>query len=343
MALSYPKTEIFSVDSDLSDGERLLVASYMTEIAKGYELDDPNRARLLKNEAQRYCACSRQGIRLQCPLDYLRYYIRVFCYSRLCEKCGRLYVKTLQETILPVVRAIEEKDKRGYVLAQVTLTVTSKRYGNSLPDRAGIARLYRESTSLLRRFYGKFALKKSKTGKWHEDRKRYIGAGWLAALEVGKDNNNLHIHALVYGPIRSQELLRKAWIDITGDSFGVDIRKKSPKDAVAYVLKYIAKPPTTDSYERMAEYADMIKGSRRFRSGGVLYNRFKRVKKEPKPCTCIVCGSILRYETVIDSIFDCGDIDLRRVQRDPDGAYTSALVKNAGLLPGGITPVSLPF
>jgi hypothetical protein len=337
------KREIFSVDSDRSEGERLLVAACMRDIAEGYALDDPDRARLLKKEAQRYCGCGRQGVLLQCPLDYLRYFIRVFCYSRICEKCGRIYVKSLKKSILPVVQIANEKQKRGYVFSQITLTVTSTRYGDSLPDRVGIVRLYKESTHLFRRFYGKYALVKSKKGKWREDRKRFLGAGWLAATELGGDNNNLHIHALVYGPIRAQSLLKAAWIEITGDSFGVDIRKKNPQEAVDYVLKYIAKPPATDSYRRVAEYADMMKGSRRFRCGGIFYNRFKMAKKESKPYTCVVCGSFLRYESTVESILECRAIDLRAAERNPESVNLGVFLKEATTFSGDSLPVDMPF
>lgn len=335
-------TDIFSVNSDLSDGERHVVANYIRDVAARYIVSDERRQTRLLTEAHRYRSCGQHGIAYQCPQDYLRYFVRMYCHSRICERCARIYVRDLRRSILPVLQQVDGNRRRGYVLAQLTLTVTSKRFGEDLPDREGIRRLYKESTQLLNRYFGKYARRRSRSGRWYEDRKRYIGAGWLATIEVGRDNNNLHIHALTYGPIRSQRALSEAWAKITGDSFGVDIRKKKPKQAADYVLKYIAKPPATDSYHRIAEYADMIKGSRRLRSGGIFYNRFKQARREKTSKLCPICGGGLKYEDVLPDLTDPRYLDLKAMMRDPDSFNVADLRKIAADLPGGVTPVSLP-
>lgn len=341
-ARSNYKVDVFEVESDLSVGERTLIASYMTGIACQCDSADFKRAAGLKREADRYAVCGEQSLALQCERDYMRYFVRLFCHSRICERCARIYVRGLQKSVLPVIREVDSNRRRGYVLAQLTLTVTTKRFGDDLPDREGIRRLYRESSEFLRRFYGKYAMRKTRSGKWREDRKRYIGAGWLATIEIGKDNNNLHSHVLVYGPIRSQALLKEAWAKITGDSFGVDIRRQSPLQALNHVLHYIAKPPATDSYQRVAEYADMIKGSRRLRSGGIFYNRFKKQQLESSPLACPVCGHRLRVGERLDSIpDDC--FDLRAIQRGEINIDFDVLSERSACLPGGVTPISLPF
>lgn len=334
--------DVFDSGDDLSPGERQLVAAWMRDLVNKESscvLSGSKRAIRLTMEAERYAQCGNRFLLFQCPRDYLRYYIRAFCQSRICERCSRIYAKDLRGSILPVVRAVGASKKRGYLLAQLTLTVTSARYGDKLPDRDGIKRLYRESSAFLRRFYGAYAMVKTRAGRWREDRRRYIGAGWLATVEVGRDNNNLHVHALVYGPIRSFKRLRIAWSEITGDSFGVDVRKKTPRDAVSYVLKYIAKPPATDSYQRIAEYAVMIKGTRRLRSGGIFYNRFIQKQPESRPCCCLVCGDRLRYTG--ESFQLHGQlIDFKRGLSDSDFAL---LALGSRELPGEVTPVSLSF
>jgi len=341
--VSRPPADVFSVENDLSGGERLLVASYLSDLAREKEdLGREKTARRLFLEAERYSRCGAQAITLYCPNDYEKYFVRLFCHARICERCARMYVKQLRSRVMPVVREVDSQRRRGYVLAQVTLTVTSKRYDDTLPDREGIVRLYRESSRLLRRFFGKYAMRKTRTGRWREDRQRYVGAGWLAAVEVGKDNNNLHIHALTYGPIRSVKRLSEAWANITGDSFGVDIRRKTPKQAVDYVLKYIGKPPASDSYRRIAEYSQMIKGSRRLRSGGIFYNHFKAPKLEKNSRLCLFCQARLCFDGVIDDYADSGYIDYYHASRHLD-----EYLPNSGLpgnsLPRESTPLTLPF
>lgn len=338
-----PPVDIFSVEDDLSSGERLLVASYLSDLAqKTEDMGREKTALKLFLEAERYSRCGTQAITLYCPNDYEKYFVRLFCHSRICERCARMYVKDLRSRVLPVVRQIASQRRRGYVLAQITLTVTSKRYKDSLPDREGIVRLYRESSQLLRRFFGKYAMRKTRTGRWREDRKRYVGAGWLAAVEVGKDNNNLHIHALTYGPIRSVKRLSEAWANITGDSFGVDIRRKTPKQAVDYVLKYIGKPPASDSYCRIAEYSQMIKGSRRLRTGGIFYNHFKAPDRDKKTRLCLYCQARLLFDGILDDYADSGYIDYYHAQRHLD-EYLPDSGLPGNFLPRGATPLTLPF
>jgi hypothetical protein len=313
--------DIFDAGDDLSEGERLIVGGFLIDLAANILSSDRKAAERLALEADRYCACGRKAMVLVCPDDYSRYFVRLFCHARICERCSRMLVKELKRSLMPVISDAMRQNRRGFLLSQVTLTVTSKRFGD-LPDRAGVKRLYRESGELLKMYFGKWVCRRSKTGKVveirrgkklvkrGEDSRKFLGAGWVATSEVGHDNNNLHVHVLTYGPIRSWKLLREEWAKITGDSFGVDIRQKSMKDGVNYVLKYIAKPPKTDSYSRLAEYTQSIKGSRRLRTGGIFFNRVKRTKRDRQDGTCVYCSSALKFETMADDWQKCGHIDL---------------------------------
>jgi len=325
--------DIFSVESDLSDGEREVVSGFLLDLAAGLLAEDPKKAERLRLEADRYCNCGRQAMPLYCPDDYSRYFVRLFCHARICERCSRVLVAELKRTLLPMIHQALQSNRRGFVLAQVTLTVTSDRFGDKLPDRDGIKRLYRESSELLKLYWGKWICRRSRSGKVvevrrskkvvkpGEDDRKFLGAGWVATSEIGSDNNNLHVHALTWGPIRSWKLLREEWSRVTGDSFGVHIKQKSIREAVNYVLKYIAKPPQTGTYKRLADYSEMIKGSRRIRTGGIFYNRLTRSKPDRQDSTCIHCGSKLRFDgEMIRDWHSCGFLDLyaenRRLNRE---------------------------
>ncbi|MHC4645183.1 MAG: hypothetical protein ACYTBJ_06760 [Planctomycetota bacterium] len=178
-----------------------------------------------------------------------------------------------------------------------------------MPTRDDIKRFYKETALFLRLFYGKYQGKmtvKNDVVKVHERRKKFQGAGWIAAVEFGRDNNNLHCHAITYGPYIPWSQLLRAWQTITGDSRGVHIKPaKNPKKASNYILKYITKPPVTDSYARIAQYVITIKGTRRLRSGGIFYNRFKKTVKEKPACACAICNSRL----IMDGTAKISDID----------------------------------
>lgn len=295
--------EKFDVEDGLQPNERVVIAAEMIERAYATWPEWDQRLEKIEIEAKRFANCGTAAIGFTCSDCRTNYGVHVTCKSRICEPCGWRYVKQLEKSIEGQLRRLVAKKRRGYVLALLTLTVTSKRYGDKLPDREGILRLYRETSEFLRLHYGRYQAKRTKTAKLRENRRKDVGAGWIAVLETGSDNNNAHCHALVYGPIRHG--LRTSWEAITGDSFGVDIREVKPTGeglhrAVRYITKYIAKPPRTDSYGRLADYAVMIKGSRRLRTGGVFYNRFKLPKRKKCDFRCLVCGGKLLPDGDID-------------------------------------------
>lgn len=354
-------TEKFDLAADLSRGERQIIASYLAKHAAGLTsslyADEKKKGYTLLNEAERYAGCGHERRGFYCPDDGSKYWINIACRSRICERCGRIYKKKLERRMLPLIRKVTSQKRKGYVLALLTLTVTTKRWGDGMPERDDIKRLYTETSKFLRLYYGKYKARLSKSGKVVEQRKKkkqlkpgesnriYIGGGWIATLEVGTDNNNAHCHAIVHGPYRSLGRLREKWQNITGDSWNVDIKAiRTPKEVVNYVLKYITKPPQTESYHRIADYAVMIKGSRRLRSGGIFYNAFTLDKKDAPTCTCIYCHRRLVMEHDILKTDECDDrLDLYAIKRQIEaGEYNIAEAQNVmRFLPPGVTPVSL--
>lgn len=126
------------------------------------------------------------------------------------------------------------------------------------------------------------------------DFRKWLGRGYFAVIEFGADNYMLHCHAITYGPYVYWKKLRKTWEEITGDSYRVDIRPcKSKRQAAHYVLKYVTKPPITESYYDLAAYAAMIKGTRRIRTGGIFYNTIRARKPEKMRFCCPYCDQRL--------------------------------------------------
>lgn len=304
-------TEVFHLDSDLSAGERTVISGFMQSKALDVIAQDQKAGESILMEAVRYNKCGQEAIGLFCPECHKSYFIKTLCRSRICEKCGRIYRKQMEGQITPLIKKTVARKPKGYVLGLLTLTVTSKRFAGQMPGRADIKRFYKESSAFLRLNYGKYAGTWTKKGKIRENRKRFIGAGWIATIEVGRNNNNLHLHAIIYGPIRQWHRLKSSWEMITGDSQGVDIRAAwKPKQVALYILKYITKPPASDSYAAIADYAISIKGSRRIRTGGVFYNRVKNLKSERPPCRCLFCRSRLIMDVIFEVVDSGTRIDL---------------------------------
>lgn len=254
-------------------------------------------------EAHAYDNCGYQTRIVQCDVCTKKYRVDVKCKSRICEDCGRHYYKQIVKPLREVIALLLANKRKGFGASMVTLTVTSKRFGDRLPNREDIARLYKESTAFFRLYCGRYCGVFSKKGNVREDRKCWLGAASISVLEVGSDNNNAHIHALCYMPYVHHSVLKRAWSKITGDSFHVDIRAaygKTAKDLAWYILKYITKPPNSDSYAGIAAYAWMIKGTRRLRSSGLVYNHVRPVKASDKiPFNCPICGG---------KLLTCGEI-----------------------------------
>ncbi len=286
--------------------EREAIADHMRQAARerrlAWTMDGSKEAARIETEADRFCHCGREFIYSECPTDRMKFRVKTTCKSRICPECSQTYYRSIRDSLLSQVRGQWSQRRRGYIFALVTITVTSKRYGDDLPDRRGIAKLYKESSSFLRMYFGKYRGVRTKAGKVREDRKHYRGAGAVAVLEIGNDNNNAHVHALVYTPILTRPMIASMsaeWHRITGDSWNVDVKAiKNPQHAVSYILKYVTKGPTTDSLNRVAKYAIMIKGSRRIRTTGIFYNQVIRRKLEKLPTVCPYCGGKLDFTGV---------------------------------------------
>lgn len=276
-------------------------------------------------EADRYCSCGRQFSLIECPHDRALFRSPISCNSRVCETCGRRYAKRLEPAIQELFAPLLAKKVKGFGLFMLTLTTTTNRFGPSGPSHDDIKRFYRESGAFLKLHYGKYKCKINPKGKIVECQKRrgrkpklihgrdgiirkewreFRGAGYLASLELGTKGNMIHAHAIVYGPYIAQKKLSESWRKMTGDSFIVDIRAiRSPQKAARYVLKYISKPPQTDSLKAVADYAAIIKGTRRIRTGGIFYNRIKKQIIESVKMVCPYCESHLRFmgqQTIAD-------------------------------------------
>ena len=114
-----------------------------------------------------------------------------------------------------------------------------------------------------------------------------IGGGFYVVQDtnVGKGHHP-HIHVLYDGLFISQESLKKAWAEITGGSFIVDIRAvPDPKGAVHYLLKDFLQAPRIRA-EDHDKFNEVFKGSRMVQGFG----RYSKTKFRV-PYKCPKCGA----------------------------------------------------
>lgn len=148
------------------------------------------------------------------------------------------------------------------------LTLTLK----NIPD----GNLYRADVERLRILFT--ALRKKLKGA--------IDAGWYV-IQMTNDGNgwHLHLHAIYRGSFVPSQKLSRLWLEITKDSYIVDIRTADRwQAALRYVLSDFLQSPRIRDCDR-EEYNSIFKGSRLVQGFGEYSKTKLRV---PFPCPC--CG-----------------------------------------------------
>ena len=258
---------------------RELVSMKLHEYATGYRQKYEltwndyflKKADKLDRQAVRYRYCGYEYVTLQC-LDCGQPYLGASrCESRLCSHCSRKNGARVRSRQLTLVKRLRQDGTHRLAF----LTLTKKVNPERPPNEFDIKAVTKAARKLINRYYPK-----------------KHGCGAFAVIEIG-ECNNIHIHALVYGPFIPQRSISKRWLKLTGDSQVVDIRAvRSPLKCVNYLLKYIGKPPHYSSPERYAEYIDSITGVRRIHTYGIFYN-YPLMRKNA--CPCHFCGGKLRF------------------------------------------------
>jgi hypothetical protein len=310
----------------LSAADRQEIAAHLRD--KACQSRNFKKKTKLTDEAERFCQCGSSFSLWKCVEDDETFRVPMSCHSRICERCGRMYARRITPDLHNILRPLLSQRRRGWGLFLLTLTTDKARY-EGMPTRENIDRLYRESSNFFRLHYGKYQAYVTKSGKVIEDKRhfdyrrehgkvkrtrrqpqmiqtkkgpkadyrKFRGCGYISSLELGRNNNNLHIHAVVYGPYIPQSQLVESWKKLSKDSFIVDIRAiRELKAAAWYVLKYIVKPPAVDSYDALAEYAIMIKGSRRLRAGGIFFDRIHTADLDKVEFSCPYCRGRLQSQ-----------------------------------------------
>jgi len=162
------------------------------------------------------------------------------------------------------------------------------------------------------------AFKKLFRRKFYRDRVR----GGIFALEITNHGNDWHphLHVLMDADYLAQRKMDADWKRLTGGM--VDIRARSPHNALPYTLKYVGKAPDiyrvdrnigpkryckpAERIERELEYNAALKGMRTVQTFGTLYGSEKPVKPV---LTCSKCGGTdWISEWGLQAMIETGDV-----------------------------------
>ena len=229
------------------------------------------QAERLEKHAFRYRYCSYEYIQLKCNNCDQVYLGPARCESRICTTCSQKYGLNVFKKQEEVSRYLRNYKKNRIMF----LTLTFKVNKNKELHKDDLRRANKCARKLINKLYPKKE-----------------GAGGFSTIEIGK-NNNIHIHALVYGRFYHYQLISNLWKKITKDSFIVDIQVvKNTKFSLNYILKYINKPPTFETPEKMAIYIDALFGVRRIHTYGIFYGI--KIKNHEK-FHCFICDGSLGF------------------------------------------------
>jgi len=223
--------------------------------------------------------CRKRGMVLTC-LNGHRWGLRIRCDLRVCPDCLKRLGRKVWDIRARDMDAIRT-GRPGWSWKMLTLTIRTEGDGwDKVTLKERIKRIWINARKLFKEFY--LTLSQS---------------GLVGVTEVGS-TGNVHIHAIVWGPYVSQSILSQRWLDLTGDSKIVDVRKVkgSIKGALAYVGKYLSKVPGFSDAAHFGLYLQAISGHRRIHTFGVL---LRSVDPElSSGCVCRECGLQLQLDKV---------------------------------------------
>lgn len=161
-----------------------------------------------------------------------------FCHDRWCVPCAHGRASRITANLLEKLQSRQTRF--------ITLTLKS----DDDPLRARIDRLLHAFTKLRRRRF------------WQD---RVVGGAGFLEITRGKRHTHWHphLHLIVEGGYVPKEQLVQTWLEITGDSYVVDIQFiRDPRIVGSYVTKYASKPLAPQLLREPAALVEAIKALR---------------------------------------------------------------------------------
>ena len=203
-------------------------------------VEEPNGKPLVsRHRLRRFADCGCDCWLQQHATDQGRWrVVRSTCRDRFCTPCQRDRAR--------IIRANLDRHLTEQPYRFITLTLRHE----STPLRDQLDRLLKCWSALRRR---KFIANRLK------------GGAAFVEITVNQETGDWHphLHVVAEGSYIPQADLRKAWLEITGDSHIVDIRLiRSKGQACRYVTKYVTKAFSNELYENEQDLHEAIRAMR---------------------------------------------------------------------------------
>lgn len=231
----------------------------------------------LEKKATRLAACGRLGRRVGDDNGHA-FWVHFRCGLRFCPFCAPRIAGELFHRHLGLEKLIVERE--GWTLARLDFMFYNPRF---LPE----AEVIRRASKVIKR-----VIKRILKGR--------RGWGYLYCFEFGFDNTNLHAHGVYYGPYLDQGRLSALFLEESGDSFIVSIKreKRSFRSGLRHLLEYVRKPASDDP-QWLAALEKTFHGAKRVHALGIFYN--PKLQSEESPSEkrdlgpCPYCQAPLSY------------------------------------------------
>lgn len=228
------------------------------------------------DRARRFVDCGTRSIVLQSADDPSRYKVGCQrCHDRFCLPC----MQDRARLIVANLKAQLEYEPTRF------LTLTLKHNDSPLTEQ--LDRLYSSFTSLRRRQFWQDAI-----------------TGGVAFLELKlsstDDRWHPHLHILLRGKYLPHKLISDAWLQITGDSFIVEISMaKSPAHLYGYLTRYVTKAWSGGMYRKLHKLREAIQAlhGRKLLSSFGNFSRL-RLLEPPTTDTWVELGTLQEVITL---------------------------------------------
>jgi len=281
----------------------------------------------------RNCGCSFMVD--YCPTDitHTPKPVALHCGLRICPDCAQRESYRLLLAYLPKLTELlgENPDYPKYSLKHLVITTPfalRKLTSASFKQMQKLVKIFLE-TFFFEEFkkLGKLSPDEIRRGRC--DLKKH-GIGGIQAAEFGERGTKLHWHLLIYAPFMPVKRIWQVWSDVTGGACtNAKIYPLKPSsDQLQYAggdllaaLKEVAKYSTKFTAIKPRDIPHLhrvLKGNRRFRAFGILYNCQEKATKPTHACdTCSAQRDLITVGTWLNI---CENLSV-----PPDNVITAAV------------------
>lgn len=186
--------------------------------------------------------CHTKSIALRCEFCHVKF-IPIGCQVRTCSECEGLIKWKTKKKMKPVMKKLRHALNGRISFLTLTWALPSTLTSASRLQKRKDLRIFlkwlRSATNCKCEYVAAFELKP----RGH--------------TTIGEPLYFFHCHLLIAMPYVPQRTISRKWLEITGNSMIVDIRRVNGDGALSYVSKYIGKPVECDDQT----YAEHVYGA----------------------------------------------------------------------------------